>query len=69
MQPAHRIGAYTFGGVRDLMHEQRWQLGLGADVTFYAKPAMLDPSYGNDPVSFHIFLRIRPGLSEHGHGH
>jgi hypothetical protein len=65
--PSYRIGAYTFGGVRDLVHNHRWQLGLGADVTFYSKPAALDPFYGDSPVSFHVFLRLRPGLSEHKH--
>jgi hypothetical protein len=44
--PAFRIGAYTFGGVRDLIHDRAWQLGLGADVTFYSKPAVLDMVYG-----------------------
>ena len=65
--PSYRIGAYTFGGVRDLLHNHDWQLGLGADATFYSKPAVLNPVYGNDPVSFHVFLRIRPGLPEHQH--
>lgn len=65
--PSFRIGEYTFGGVRDLVHNQHWQVGLGADVTFYSKPAVLDPIYGDSPVSFHVFLRVRPGLSEHGH--
>jgi hypothetical protein len=65
--PSYRIGAYTFGGVRDLVHNQRWQLGLGGDVTFYTKPAVLDPIYGQNPVSIHVFLRVRPGLMEHGH--
>jgi hypothetical protein len=60
--PAYRIGAYTFGGVRDLMQNSNWQLGLGADVTVYSKPAILDAAYGNYPVSFQIFLRLRPGL-------
>ncbi len=59
--PAYRIGAYTFGGVRDLIHDRAWQLGLGADVTFYSKPAALDLAYGDRPVSFQIFLRMRPG--------
>jgi hypothetical protein len=67
IHPAFRIGAYTFGGVRDLVQNRRWQLGLGADVTFYSKPAVLDSVYGNSPVSFHVFLRLRPGLSAHGH--
>ena len=65
--PSYRIGAYTFGGVRDLVHSEHWQVGLGGDVTFYSKPAALDPIYGNNPVSFHVFVRIRPGLMEHGH--
>jgi hypothetical protein len=65
--PSYRIGAYTFGGVRDLVQNHGWQLGLGADVTFYSKPATLDAVYGDSPVSFHVFLRVRPGLMEHGH--
>jgi hypothetical protein len=63
----YRIGAYTFGGVRDLLHNHTCQLGLGADVTFYSKPAVLNAAYGNDPVSFHVFLRIRPGMMNHAH--
>jgi hypothetical protein len=64
--PSFRIAACTFGGVRDLIQNRYWQLGLGADITFYAKPASLDPAYGNDPVSFRVFLRFRPSL---GPGH
>jgi hypothetical protein len=66
LQTSFRIAAYTFGGVRDFMHNEHWQVGLGADVTFYSKPAALDPVYGNNPVSFHIFVRIRPGMMGHG---
>jgi hypothetical protein len=62
VHPAYRIGAYTFGGVKDLIANHTGQLGLGADVTFYSKPAALDAAYGNHPVSFQIFLRMRPGL-------
>lgn len=65
--PSYRIGAYTFGGVRDLVQNRRWQLGLGADVTFYSKPSALDATYGDGPVSLHVFLRVRPGSMEHGH--
>ncbi len=60
-----RIGAFTFGGVRDLVQNKYGQLGLGADVTFYSKPAALDPVYGNNPVSFHVFLRLRPPKMMH----
>jgi hypothetical protein len=65
IHPAYRIGAYTFGGVRDLVHNEHWQVGLGGDVTFYSKPTVLDPIYGNAPVSFHLFVRVRPGSMVH----
>src|SRR5579872_38019 len=61
--PVYRIGAYTFGGVRDLVQNRAGQLGLGADVTFYSKPGALDLAYGQNSVSFQIFLRMRPGKS------
>jgi hypothetical protein len=67
VHPAYRIGAYTFGGVRDLFSTRTGQVGLGADVTFYSKPVALDAAYGTNPVSFRVFLRFRPGLMEHGH--
>jgi hypothetical protein len=67
VHPAYRVGAYTFGGVRDLVQNREWQLGLGADVTVYSKPGALDAAYGNNPVSFQVFLRVRPGMSGHHH--
>jgi hypothetical protein len=69
VHPPYRIGAFTFGGVRDLVQNRAWQLGLGADVTVYSKPAALDAAYGNFPVSFQIFLRVRPGLNRNEHHH
>ncbi len=67
--PSYRIGAYTFGGTRDLVQNHAWQLGFGGDITVYSKPASLDAAYGNFPVSFQIFLRIRPALHVGGHHH
>jgi hypothetical protein len=69
VHPAYRIGGYTFGGERDLVQNHTWQLGLGADVTVYSKPVVLDAAYGNYPVSFQIFLRVRPGISSQHHPH
>jgi len=68
LHPVYRIGAFTFGGVRDVVHSANWQGGVGVDVTFYAKPSALDAAYGSRPVSFQIFLRIRPGTGD-GHVH
>jgi len=65
--PNFRIGAYTFGGARDLIRSRLWQLALGADFTLYSKASTLDPAYGKNPVSFQIFLRVRPALSRREH--
>jgi len=65
--PSFRIGAYTFGGERDLLQRRLGQLGAGADVTFYSKPSALDSSYGTNPISFQIFLRLRPPSSARQH--
>ena len=70
--PSFRIGAYTFGAVRDVWNTDKINLGIGTDVTFYSKPSTLDRVYGNNPVSWKLFFRIRPGkmdMSMHGmHG-
>ncbi len=66
-QPSYRVGAYTFGGVRDLVQGHLWQLGVGADLTIYSKPSVLDAAYGDYPVSFQIFLRVRPAKNPAGH--
>jgi hypothetical protein len=58
---AFRIGAYTFGGVRDVAQNEHIQVGIGADLTFYSKPSVLDPIYGEHPVSARVFVRVRPG--------
>jgi hypothetical protein len=59
--PAFRIGAYTFGGARDILNSDKLSLAMGSDLTFYSKPAILDSIYGNNPVSWKLFFRIRPG--------
>jgi hypothetical protein len=67
-----RIGAYTFGGARDVWNTKRLSMAIGSDLTFYSKPAVLDRIYGNNPVSWRLFLRLRPSkmdMSTHGlHG-
>ena len=62
-----RIAAYTFGGARDLVQGRSWRLAGGADVTFYSKPSALDPAYREIPVSFQLFLRVRPTGGHHAH--
>lgn len=66
--PSFRIGAYTFGGARDLSNTNKVSLALGGELTFYSKPAMLDPIYGRNPVSVKLFVRIRPArMTSHAH--
>ncbi len=66
-----RIGAYTLGYVRDVKDTGKMLIGLGGDMTFYSKPAALDPLYGRNPVSYKFFLRVRPSrMQMDGHaGH
>ncbi len=65
--PVFRVGAYTFGYVRDVFDNQDWSVGLGGDLTSYSKPDALDAIYGSRPVSFKLFLRIRPGRTQADH--
>jgi len=58
--PSFRIGGYTFGGAREVWNTKKFSMALGSDLTFYSKPAVLDRLYGNNPVSWEIFLRLRP---------
>jgi hypothetical protein len=64
--PGFRIGAYTFGGARDILDTKKLSLAVGSDLTFYSKPSILDPLYGNNPVSWKLFFRIRPGKIDTG---
>jgi len=58
--PSFRIGAFTFGGVRDVWNTRKISMAVGSDLTFYSKPAVLDRLYGANPVSWRLFLRLRP---------
>jgi hypothetical protein len=58
--PVFRIGAYTFGGARDIWNNGKVSFAFGGDLTFYSKPSILDRIYGDQPVSWKIFFRLRP---------
>jgi hypothetical protein len=64
-----RIGAYTFGGAREIWNTDKVSFALGSDVTFYSKPAVLDQIYGRNPVSWKLFFRLRPGRMKHEGAH
>jgi hypothetical protein len=54
------VAALSIGGIRDVMNWAGIRGGIGADVTFYGVPSVLQPVYGSRPVSFHIFFRLQP---------
>lgn len=60
-----RVGAFTIGGVRDIVADSKVRVGIGADVTFYHVPTGLEAIYGSSPTSFRLFLRLRPGKMTH----
>ena len=66
------VGALTVGGVLNVNRHGPLEIGLGADTTFYKVPTRLRTStqvtlYGAHPVSFHVFLRVRPRAPSMGH--
>jgi hypothetical protein len=58
--PSFRIGAFTFGAARDLVNNEKLSFAIGSDLTFYSKPAVLGQIYGGQPLSWKLFLRVRP---------
>lgn len=58
--PSFRIGALTFGAAREVVSRKKVSFAIGSDLTFYSKPAVLDQLYGSRPVSWKLFLRLRP---------
>lgn len=64
-----RVGALTLGGVRDFLDNDKVAIGLGADATVYSKDAEVSNVYGFNPVSFQVYLRLRPPVMDHTMGH
>jgi hypothetical protein len=60
------VGAFTFGGVRDVVQWHGFDGGLGAALTVYAVPDALKTAYGNHPASFQVYFRIRPPAGSMG---
>jgi hypothetical protein len=54
------VTALTAGVARDLLTWRGFEVAAGGDVTAYRVPDLLQSAYGDSPVSFHVFLRVRP---------
>ena len=52
------VGAFTLGGVHDLVTLRGLAGGVGAAVTVHVVPDVLKPTHGDHPVSFQIFFRL-----------
>lgn len=61
------ITALTVGYFRDLFVRPDLRIGAGADVTAYRFPSALDRVYGDSPISWHAFLRVRLGRPHAAH--
>jgi hypothetical protein len=58
-------GNYTvdkalFGCVRTIYSKDAFDYGLGAYTGVYRFPSSLNPLYGTNPVTYGVFLRVRP---------
>lgn len=60
------VTALTLGAVRDVVKWNGVEIGLGGDVTGYLVPGAAQASYGSHPVSFHLFVRVRPPAGHMG---
>lgn len=60
------VTVFTAGVVRELPRWRWVESGVGAAMTFYGVPERLRASYGDRPVSFQLFLRLRPRAGDMG---
>ena len=60
-EPAPRdwVSALSLGATREVTSWRGFEVAAGGDATVYRVPAALQPAYGDSPVSFHLFLRVR----------
>jgi hypothetical protein len=59
-EPIGHVQAYTFGCDRDFDLLPKLRTAIGAQVTTYRVPGILQPIYGTDPIGVAVFVRLRP---------
>lgn len=57
-----RIQALTLGLNYTLLQQLNTNFALGAQASYYAADARLDPIYGDHPMALEVYLRISPAL-------
>ncbi len=65
-EPPSTVTALTGGLAYDFARWGGFEWAAGADMTGYRVPQSLRGAYGSHPVSFHVFLRVRPPASHMG---
>ncbi len=59
-KPIGHVAAYTFGYDRDVDLLPRLRTAIGAQVTAYGVPDVLQAIYGSHPYGVSVFMRLRP---------
>jgi hypothetical protein len=59
-QPIGRVQAYTLGYDLDIPFIPHWASALGAQITTYGVPQILQPIYHEHPFGVAMFVRLRP---------
>jgi hypothetical protein len=54
------VTAFTAGAVHDVLRWRGFEAGVGAAATVDLTPRDLQAAYGDHPVSFQVFVRVRP---------
>lgn len=57
--PIFNVNSYTVGYTRDIGTFHNLQTGLGANLSAYGIPNALKEFYGDHPMGFNLYLRIR----------
>jgi hypothetical protein len=54
-----RVSSFSLGYVYDIPVLDHLALGLGASGTVDVLPAIVEPAYGSDPLSYMLFTRLK----------
>ena len=63
IDPLHTV---MLGGAFDVTRILGWELAVGGDVQLYRVPPRLQRTHGDDPISSHVFFRLRVPKSPMG---
>ncbi len=58
---SYTINKFLFGDVQAVAKRDGYEYGVGAYAGLYSFPSTLKPFYGSNPVTWGVFLRVRPG--------